>query len=337
MERKHIAIIIVCVSVFTVLAFVSVHIFFGNYLRRADIAYVSCTYGGRMYELSVEDPEPGVLYIEQEPETTVMKKRQMEEKYVPMILYPTEAAVVGAGVFICLICLCAGAGNFRKLKIVSGIFAAYIVISGAAIIGIYNYCVHRPRSEDHRVAAPIIYLYDEQSRDVSVKLDLNGDLKHTYPTYEADKGWNMKTSPDGTLTDAKGRQYEYLFWDARLEFPADFRTGFCVKGEDTADFLEKALSELGLSDTEADTFIMYWLPQMENNPYNVISFQTFTYEDAAILDVSPEPDTVIRVNMAFYGTDKYVEMRPQELKELNPSFDERKGLILVEWGGEEIE
>ena len=45
-----------------------------------------------------------------------------------------------------------------------------------------------------------------------------------------------------------------------------------MKGEDTAKFLEGALAELGLTEKEANTFIMYWLPQMENNPYNVISF-----------------------------------------------------------------
>ena len=337
MERKTRIIIIVCVSVFTLLALFCVHVFFGNHLRNDDVANISCYYGGDYREYSVEDPEPGVLYIEAVPVSEVVEKCPLEEKYIPMILYPADAAVVIAGVFVCLICLSIAQLDFRKAAIEAGIFVAFAIISAVVIYRIFDYCIKRPRSEDHRVAAPIIYLYDEQSRDVSVKLDLNGDLKHTYPTYEADKGWNVKTSPDGTLTDAKGRQYEYLFWDARLEFPADFRTGFCVKGEDTADFLEKALSELGLSDTEADTFIMYWLSQMESNPYNVISFQTFTYEDAAILDVSPEPDTVILVNMAFYGTDKYVEMQPQELKELNPSLDERKGLILVEWGGEEIE
>jgi len=81
---------------------------------------------------------------------------------------------------------------------------------------------------------------------------------------------------------------------------------------------------------------MYWLPKLENNPYNVISFQTTNYQDAFVLDVSPVPDTVIRINMAFYGTDEYVEMEPQDLASMNPSLEEREGLVLVEWGGENI-
>ncbi|MBR5975526.1 MAG: hypothetical protein IK020_10140 [Clostridiales bacterium] len=75
---------------------------------------------------------------------------------------------------------------------------------------------------------------------------------------------------------------------------------------------------------------------MEENPYNVIAFQTTTYEDTVVLDVDPAPDTVIRVNMAYFGISEYVEMVPQDLTFMNPSLQEREGLTLVEWGGEEI-
>ena len=59
--------------------------------------------------------------------------------------------------------------------------------------------------------------------------------------------------------------------------------GFCVKGKDTAVFLEGALEQLGLTRREANEFIVYWLPQMEQNPYNIISFQTDAYTNAAEL------------------------------------------------------
>lgn len=75
--------------------------------------------------------------------------------------------------------------------------------------------------------------------------------------------------------------------------------GFCVKGKDTAAFLEGALEQLGLTRREANEFIVYWLPHMEQNPYNIISFQTDAYTNAAELKVSPEPDTLIRVFMAW--------------------------------------
>gem|GEM_PF-4445604 len=78
---------------------------------------------------------------------------------------------------------------------------------------------------------------------------------------------------------------------------------------------------------------MYWLPQLEENPYNVIAFQTENYEMAAKLDVDPLPDTVVRVNMLFYGSAEYVEIEEQDLSKMNPSLQEREGLVLVEWGG----
>ena len=105
-----------------------------------------------------------------------------------------------------------------------------------------------------------------------------------------------------------------------------------VAGEDTADFLERTLARLGLSDREANEFILYWLPRMEGNPYNLISFQTRAYTDAAALRVEPQPDTVIRVFMAWKPLPAPVEAAPQHL----PQGPERRGFTLVEWGGAQL-
>ncbi len=210
---------------------------------------------------------------------------------------------------------------------------ALVIGSGYAFRSLF-YILGKPaKITEIHYNAPIIYLYDEQEREAAVKLDLNGELTCTYPKYNEENGWIVKTSADGVLTDRAGRQYEYLYWEADMDMVPDFSKGFCVRGEDSSDFLEKALAEMGLSDTEANTFIMYWLPQLEENPYNVIAFQTENYEMAAKLDVDPLPDTVVRVNMLFYGSDEYVEMEEQDLSKMNPSLQERDGLVLVEWGG----
>lgn len=46
-----------------------------------------------------------------------------------------------------------------------------------------------------------------------------------------------------------------------------------VEGEKTAAFLERVLSEMGLVPREYNEFIVYWLPKMQNNAYNLITFQ----------------------------------------------------------------
>ena len=234
--------------------------------------------------------------------------------------------------------------NHSRAKAVSGVVLALILVLG--IFGCFKFwlalrtesCVEPDSNYRHLyIHAPIVYLYDDECREATVKLDLNGELTCTYPKYDNNDGWIVKTSPDGTLTDANGRKYEYLFWEADLNMQPDTSRGFCVKNTDTAAFLEEALATLGLTDTEANTFIMYWLPVMEENPYNMIYFQTDVYENAAKLEVTPTPDTIVRVNMFFQPSDEYVEIEEQDLSSMNPSLDEREGFVVVEWGGEYLE
>ena len=96
---------------------------------------------------------------------------------------------------------------------------------------------------------PVIYLYPEKEMQVSVDLTLDGKLTCTYPAYN--NGWTVTASPDGTLTDAKGQTYNYLYWEGETYAQYDLSNGFCVKGEDTAAFLEDALDKLGLTRREA--------------------------------------------------------------------------------------
>ena len=166
--------------------------------------------------------------------------------------------------------------------------------------------------------------------DVSVKLDYAGDLTVTYPTY--DGGWQVTAQPDGTLTNhADGLEYSYLFWEGNGQLEVDFSEGFVVKGEDTAAFLQKTLSDMGLTPKEYNDFIVYWLPFMQENAYNLISFQQENYTEQAKLDIHPAPDSVLRVFMAFRSLEKTIEVKPQEFQPF-----ERNGFTVVEWGATEV-
>lgn len=185
-------------------------------------------------------------------------------------------------------------------------------------------------SVNNTSAKPVIYLYPEEETQVCVKLDYDGTLTSTYPAY--DGGWTVKAAPDGTLTDPEtGRSYYCLFWEGVTHREYDFAQGFCVAGEDTAAFLEGALAQLGLTQREANEFIIYWLPKLEENPYNLLSFQTTAYTDGAELTIDPAPDTLIRVFLAWKGLEKPVEIAPQNL-----TAPRRTGFTVVEWGGTEV-
>ena len=175
---------------------------------------------------------------------------------------------------------------------------------------------------------PVIYLYPENDTVCSVDLDFDGELTCTYPDYS--KGWNnILAKPDGTLIFPDGREYYCLYWEGRSSsMIPDLSHGFCVKGSESAAFLEKVLTDIGLNAREANEFIIYWLPVLEANEYNVITFQTDAYTEVAKLNVTPAPESMLRVYMYAYATDKYIDIEPQ-------NFDgfERKGFTVVEWGG----
>lgn len=183
--------------------------------------------------------------------------------------------------------------------------------------------------DDTVFAKPVIYLYPEQEIEVSVQLDYDGELTCTYPAYE--DGWSVTAQPDGTLTDEAGKQYSYLFWEGETDIECDMSRGFVVKGSDTAEFLQEKLSYLGLTPREYNEFIVYWLPKMQDYPYNLIAFQQEAYTDSAALTISPQPDSILRVFMAYQPLEQPVEIEEQALVPFA-----REGFAVVEWGGTEI-
>ncbi len=182
---------------------------------------------------------------------------------------------------------------------------------------------------------PVIYLYPTQKQDVEVKLDYNGKIFADYPEYDEKlKGWRVLAYPDGKLINyADGKEYSYLFWEGRpsREIEWDLSTGFVVKGTDTKEFLQKTLSQMGLTPKEYNEFIVYWFPKMQDNAYNLIHFAGKEYTDNAPLTITPKPDSMLRVFMVFKPLEKPVEIEKQKLEHF-----ERKGFSVIEWGGSEV-
>jgi hypothetical protein len=178
---------------------------------------------------------------------------------------------------------------------------------------------------------PIIYLYPQEKTELTVTLGKPENLTCSYPEYK--DGWNVIANPDGTLVDKEtGRELYSLYWEGLQTEPVNMEEGFVVKGADTAKFLEEKLAILGLTDKEAEEFIVYWLPELQNNEYNYIRFATIEEINANMpLDFSVNPDTLIRVLMQYKPLDEKIEVREQKLE--TPA---RNGFVAVEWGGTEI-
>ncbi|MCL2634597.1 MAG: hypothetical protein FWD34_08815 [Oscillospiraceae bacterium] len=214
-------------------------------------------------------------------------------------------------------------------------------LSIAILIGAYttkntDYLMDEHAYSLGAMAKPVIYLYPEEVTDVNVRVYFphGGFFTCTYPEYGSafGDGWNVTAYPNGTLINhADNHEYSYLYWEGEDRTEWDFSEGFVVKGKDTAKFLQEKLAYLGMIPREYNEFIVYWLPLMQNNEYNLITFQTDLYEDSAWLFISPEPDSMLRVFMAYKPLDGYIDIPEQQLQ----SF-ERTGFAVIEWGGVEV-
>lgn len=192
--------------------------------------------------------------------------------------------------------------------------------------------IEKPNPE---TAKPVIYLYPEQETKVNVQLSFNGTLTSTYPTLPPE-GWTVTAQPDGTLTDEEGRSYRYLFWEGVADVDWKQDSGFLVKAEDAHEFLEESLTQLGLNELEQNDFITYWLPKLEKNGESFVTFAAEQYTDNAVLTVTPQPDSVLRVQMLISKVDDSNRAAFQKLPEQELPRFEREGFVLVEWGGTDL-
>lgn len=189
--------------------------------------------------------------------------------------------------------------------------------------------------EVRMLGKPILYLYPTDKQEVIVKLKLNGQqLISPYPKYDPQNGWKVSAFPNGNLiNESTGKSHYCLYWESEGKpLLKNIQQGFVVKKEECAAFLEEKLALLGLNEREANEFIIYWLPQLEANPYNAIYFATSEYEKVVQLDITPTPETQIRVMMVWEGLQEKIYLPTQIL----PQTPERKGFTVVEWGGTNI-
>ncbi|MDQ3109066.1 MAG: hypothetical protein M3R17_04150 [Bacteroidota bacterium] len=182
---------------------------------------------------------------------------------------------------------------------------------------------------------PVIYVYPQDTQQVSIRLDLKGEIGFTYPYY--DIGWNFTADPDGTI-HMNDKKYHYLFWDGTTAIDnnsIDWNEGFIVERDSLVPFFEEKLKLMGLNSKEIEDYITYWCPRMVANEKNYIHFMfNETYNEYAGLEVTPAPDQMFRVFMLWTKAEenKNTQVIPQEIE----SF-ERSGFTIVEWGGAEMQ
>ena len=182
--------------------------------------------------------------------------------------------------------------------------------------------------KEHVLGKPVIYLYPEETMDISVKLNIkNSEFTTIYPRFNEENTWNVRAKPNGDIL-INDRKYPYLFWEALSYNSQETNEGFIITEENAEQFLEEKLKILGLNDKEKTDFITFWLPVLLRNKLSLCSFQTKKFFENYELNVTPKPDSMIRIFLTIKKLDKPINIKEQKLAPV-----ERKGFTVIEWGG----
>lgn len=189
----------------------------------------------------------------------------------------------------------------------------------------FTSAAYRPLAE---CGKPVIYLYPQQTTDVTVTLKPAGGFTYTEPVYT--QGWKVRATPTGNLTELlTGKQYPYLFWEGRGGMYQTPEQGFVVAQAEVHTFLQDKLTDLGLNTQERADFVEFWEPRMQSAPYYFVTFMgNEVMDQLAPLTVSPKPDTIIRILMDYLPLQQ-----PKAVQGYTIRTPERKGFTVVEWGG----
>jgi hypothetical protein len=178
---------------------------------------------------------------------------------------------------------------------------------------------------------PVIYLYPQQTENVSVQVTPTGGMSKSDPAYNG--GWNVVADSQSNIFNlGDSKTYPYLFWegsgDSIYHMPA---RGFVIAKNDLGGFFDDKLAQEGLIPKESNDFKDFWMPKMlsENKPYYFVTFvDRATIDKLAPLDITPQPDTTIRVLMDYKGLDSPILVQGFDIK-----TPQRQGFTAVEWGG----
>ncbi|AEE14782.1 hypothetical protein Thena_1161 [Thermodesulfobium narugense DSM 14796] len=173
------------------------------------------------------------------------------------------------------------------------------------------------------VKKPAIYLYPTADSTITVSIDPNGTITKTIPDYKGK--WTVNVTKNGKID----KKYDYLFYEATLNDSFTPSEGWIVSYNDLSLFFDKFLPILGLNKKEAAQFKEYWLKNLKRANYYLISPVSKEFiENNLKLEVTPNPDTVIRVILYFSPLDNPINIQTPVLEK--PT---RNGFTVVEWGG----
>lgn len=191
---------------------------------------------------------------------------------------------------------------------------------------------YEPSGGGVEMGKPVIYLYPEQTQDVSVKASPEKGLTIVEPLLTKAGTWEVTATPESKITNkSDGSTWDYLFWEGIADIQTP-ETGFVVESKNLEKFFTEKLKELGLNKQETADFLEFWIPEINNKKHEKVVI-SFVGEDElnkrAPLTIAPQPETLIRVYFDYRPYQEGEVVKEQTL----PKAKERNGFTVVEWGG----
>lgn len=171
---------------------------------------------------------------------------------------------------------------------------------------------------------PNIYLYPEQTTQLSVQLDLAPGAKIVASVPEYASGWAVEATPDGLIDGA----YDYLFYEAVVTDVFQRDEGWIVDSDQAMAWFADVLAAYDFEAGEIEDFVDSWEGELpEASCYRVFPQLDATISRTVGLRIEPPPDSARRVWFLVECAQECEGLAEPVI----PAFV-RTGFAAVEWG-----
>ena len=172
---------------------------------------------------------------------------------------------------------------------------------------------------------PAIYIYPQIEENYNVNLLFKDGVSLTKSIPLYNNGWDVFVDKKGKINN----RYDYLFYECSLATNFKFQKGYCYSSDDINSGIKQILSEIGLNEKEIRDFVDYWGNRFEKYPfYKVYPVVDNEIDNFVELQISPKPDSILRVWLYFEGCNSNQKLEHPLFKKF-----ERRNSVVVEWGG----
>lgn len=189
---------------------------------------------------------------------------------------------------------------------------------------------------------PLVYVYSSIPEDnaLSVTLPSGGYFSKLIPHFSYSTSWDFSSNSMGNI-DVSGKQYNYLYYSAKVPNYQWNTDGWQVQWSDMVAFFQDKLPKTGMNLREMDDFIGFWKSEFKNDQRYFVSFK---FDDSidlyARLTFEKEPNSLHRILLEAYPlqqsthNDYYLWPRVGNTfdKRLLRSFVRSGKRDVLEWG-----